>query len=132
MKPIVVIQGIAMPGKRIGRTLGVPTANLPLPDSRPQNGVYVARVLLPDDNNRAEEAVLSQGFHPTVPEGAPTVEVFLLNRQEDLYDRPITVEYLHYIRPEMTFPSREAMRQQMLQDIQFSRDWFREHAGSEK
>jgi riboflavin kinase/FMN adenylyltransferase len=127
MKPIAVVQGVVMPGKRIGRTLGVPTANLPFPADRPQNGVYVARVLLPDDNNRAEEAVLSQGYHPTVPEGAPTVEVFLLNRQENLYDRPITVEYLHYIRPEIKFESREAMRQQMLRDIQFSRDWFRDH-----
>ena len=131
MEPIAVVQGIVMRGKRQGRTMGVPTANLPFPpgNDRPANGVYVAEVLFPDEDMRREEGVLSQGFHPTLPEGEPTVEVFLLNRHEDLYDRPIIIRYLHFMRPEMKFDSKDDLRRQMEQDVQFARDWFARRGG---
>lgn len=126
MEPIAVVEGIVMRGKRQGRTMGVPTANLPFPQGsdRPANGVYVAEVLFPDDGMRVEEGVLSQGFHPTLPEGEPTVEVFLLHCDEDLYDRPIVIRYLHYMRPEMKFDNKDDLRRQMEQDVQFARVWF--------
>jgi riboflavin kinase/FMN adenylyltransferase len=59
-----------------------------------------------------------------VPGGGPTVEVFLLHCHEDLYDRPIVIRYLHYMRPEMKFDNKEDLRRQMEQDVQFARDWF--------
>lgn len=126
MEPIAVVTGRVQPGKRIGRTLGVPTANLPYPPEshRPENGVYVALVRFPEEERPAEQAVLSQGFHPTLPEGAPTVEVFLLNREEDLYGKLIEISYLHYIRPELKFDSREAMRLVMMEDIRIARAYF--------
>ena len=126
MEPIAVVEGIVMRGKRQGRTMGVPTANLPFPQGgdRPANGVYVAEVLFPDDGMRVEEGVLSQGFHPTLPEGEPTVEVFLLHCDEDLYDRPIVIRYLHYMRPEMKFDNKDDLRRQMERDVQYARDWF--------
>ena len=126
MEPIAVVEGIVMRGKRQGRTMGVPTANLPFPQGsdRPANGVYVAEVLFPDDGMRVEEGVLSQGFHPTLPEGEPTVEVFLLHCDEDLYDRPIVIRYLHYMRPEMKFDNKDDLRRQMEQDVQYARVWF--------
>jgi len=126
MEPIAVVEGIVMRGKRQGRTMGVPTANLPFPQGsdRPANGVYVAEVLFPDDGMRVEEGVLSQGFHPTLPEGEPTVEVFLLHCDEDLYDRPIVIRYLHYMRPEMKFDNKDDLRRLMEQDVQYARDWF--------
>lgn len=123
--PIAVVEGIVMPGKRVGRTLGVPTANLPHPGPEgPPNGVYVAEVFFPDEVHRAEPAVLSQGFHPTVPGGGPTVEVFLLDCREDLYGRKLQVHYLHFIRPEVTFPDRETMRQRMMLDIEAAHAYF--------
>ncbi len=126
MEPLAVVSGRVVRGKRIGRSLGVPTANLPYPDAstRPLNGVYVARVVFPEEGGREEEAVLSQGFHPTFPEGEPTVEVFLLNASEDLYGRYLRIEYLHYIRPERRFASRELMTERMREDIRFARAWF--------
>jgi riboflavin kinase/FMN adenylyltransferase len=133
MEPLYIMQGAVMAGKHIGRTLGVPTANLAKPQGPdvPPNGIYVAQVLFPEDNNRLEQAVLSQGIHPTVPGGPATVEIFLLNLQEDLYGRPIIVEYLEYMRPEIKFDSREDLRRQMQKDIAYARQWFvrRETAG---
>ena len=129
MQPIAVVEGVVMPGKRVGRTLGVPTANLPHPgEGGPANGVYVAEVFFPDESHRAEAAVLSQGNHPTVPGGGPTVEVFLLNCREDLYGRRLKVHYLQFIRPEVTFPDREAMRQRMQLDIHEARQYFLKRA----
>lgn len=130
MKPLYVTEGIIMAGKHIGRTLGVPTANLPMPDGRdtPPNGIYIAQVLFPEDFGRLEQAVLSQGVHPTLPEGAATVEVFLLNCQEDLYGKPIVVQYLEYMRPEIKFDSREELRLQMQRDISYARQWFAQRA----
>ena len=63
MEPIAVVEGIVGQGKRVGRTMGVPTANLPFPsaENRPENGIYVAEVVFPDENMRREEGVLSQG-----------------------------------------------------------------------
>ena len=126
MEPLYVMQGVIMAGKHIGRTLGVPTANLPKPEGPdvPPNGIYVAQVTFPDDNGRLEQAVLSQGVHPTVPEGPATVEIFLLNCQEDLYGRPIVVEYLEFMRPEIKFDTREDLRAQMQRDIAYARQWF--------
>ena len=130
MQAIAVIEGVIGQGKRVGRTMGVPTANLPFPDEegRPENGIYVAEVIFPDENMRREEGVLSQGYHPTLPEGEPTVEVFLLNRHEDLYGKRIRIRYLRYIRPEIKFDSKEALRLKMQEDIRIARAWFAEHS----
>lgn len=129
MEPIAVVIGRVMPGKKVGRTLGVPTANLPYPPDvkRAPNGVYVATVRFLEEDRPDEEAVLSQGFHPTLPEGEPTVEVFLLNFREDLYGKLIEVRFLHFIRPELKFDSKEAMRVRMEEDIRFSHEWFSTH-----
>ena len=129
MKPVAVIEGVIGPGKRIGRTMGVPTANLPFPaeEHRPENGIYVAEVIFPDEGMRREEGVLSQGYHPTLPEGEPTVEVYLLNRHEDLYGKRVRLRYLHYIRPEIKFDSKEELRLKMQEDIGIARAWFLQH-----
>ena len=134
MEPIAVVEGIVGQGKRVGRTMGVPTANLPFPsaENRPENGIYVAEVIFPDENMRREEGVLSQGYHPTLPEGEPTVEVFLLNRHEDLYGKRIRIRYLQYIRPEIKFDSREALRLKMQEDIAAARAWFAKGTEEEK
>lgn len=132
MEPLYTVEGRVIRGKGLGRTMGVPTANLPRPSEGPaaRNGVYVAQVRFRDQPGRAEPAVLSQGLHPTLPEGEPTVEVYLLRCDENLYGRPIIVEYLHYLRPERRFDSKEALRAQMEQDIKDAESWFAAQATS--
>ncbi len=134
MEPIAIVEGSVSRGKRIGRTMGVPTANLPFPseENRPENGIYVAEVYFLDEQMRCEQGVLSQGYHPTLPEGAPTVEVFLLNRHEDIYDKRIRIHYLSYIRPELKFDSKEELRLKMLEDIRIAKAWFATHRQGEE
>ena len=123
------ITGVVQPGKHIGRTLGFPTANI-LADApeapRAQNGVYVARLTLED--GRALGCVLNKGRHPTLPDGAPTVEAHILDFDADLYGRRVTVELLHFLRPERRFASVETLREQIARDAEDARAWLAAHA----
>ncbi len=120
----LTITGQVLQGKKIGRRLGFPTANIayPLDGCNMPCGVYLAVVTLGD--GRVLNGVLNQGHHPTLPEGPPTVEVHLLDFDGDLYGQQVRVEYLKFLRPEMKFPSVEAMRQQIFGDIDVAREWF--------
>ena len=122
------ISGIVEGGKHIGRTLGFPTANI-APDSGSvlpeQNGVYAALLTLAD--GRALPCVLNKGRHPTLPEGAATVEAFILDFNGDLYGQRVHVDFLAFLRPETRFADKEALRAQIARDAQNARAWFAAH-----
>ena len=122
------ITGVVAAGKRIGRTLGFPTANI-LPDEGcalpSQNGVYAALLTLAD--GRVLPCVLNKGRHPTLPEGAATVEAFVLDFTGDLYGQRVRVDFLAFLRPETRFPDKEALRAQIARDTENARAWFAAH-----
>ena len=122
------ITGVVAAGKRIGRTLGFPTANI-LPDEGcalpSQIGVYAALLTLAD--GRALPCVLNKGRHPTLPEGAATVEAFVLDFTGDLYGQRVRVDFLAFLRPETRFPDKEALRAQIARDTENARAWFAAH-----
>ena len=122
------ITGVVAAGKRIGRTLGFPTANI-LPDEGcalpSQNGVYAALLTLAD--GRTLPCVLNKGRHPTLPEGAATVEAFVLDFTGDLYGQRVRVDFLAFLRPETRFPDKEALRAQIARDTENARAWFAAH-----
>ena len=122
------ITGVVAAGKRIGRTLGFPTANI-LPDEGcalpSQNGVYAALLTLADGS--ALPCVLNKGRHPTLPEGAATVEAFVLDFTGDLYGQRVRVDFLAFLRPETRFPDKEALRAQIARDTENARVWFAAH-----
>ena len=97
------VRGRVISGRRLGRTLGVPTANIALePTNRLAHGIYavVARV-----DGRAFPAVASFGTRPTVDDGPPLLEVHLLDFDGDLYGREMEVEFIERIRDELKFDS---------------------------
>lgn len=125
-QPLMELLGVVAKGKQVGRTLGVPTANIPYERGQLplQDGVYVAELVLLMQNRRVVQGVLNQGDHPTVPGGQPAVEIHLFNFDEDIYGQQVLIRYLSFIRPEETFKSKEEMRLVMLEDIQTAREWF--------
>lgn len=129
--PLSLVEGRVVRGKQVGRTLGVPTANIPYEKGQTglRDGVYVADLVLLDQGNRVVNGVLNQGYHPTVPGGLPTIEIFLFDFDEDLYDQRVRVRFLDFIRPEAYFDTKEAMRIAMLEDIRLAREWFVKHPG---
>ena len=101
-------------GQRLGRTLGVPTANIALePTNRLAHGVYavMARV-----DGRAFPAVASFGTRPTVDDGPPLLEVHLLDFDGDLYGREMEVEFFERIRDELKFDSLPLLVAEMERD----------------
>lgn len=114
--------GTVVAGRRLGRQLGFPTANIEVPGLElPPLGVYAARAIL--DGGR-QRAVLNLGRRPTVEGGAsePLLEVHLLDAGPDLYGRDLEVEPVQMLRPERRFSSLEALREQVLRDTADAKD----------
>jgi riboflavin kinase / FMN adenylyltransferase len=107
------LRGTVVPGDRRGRELGFPTANI-VPDEAyvcPGHGVYVART-------DGACAAVSVGVRPTFGTGrAVIVEAFLLDRQDDLYGRTLTIDFLARLRGERRFDNAEALIEQMYADV---------------
>ncbi len=112
-------------GRRIGRTIGVPTINFVLPPSVlvPDHGVYITRVTLPDGTSCP--GVTNVGIRPTVSDGGTlSVETFLLDYDGDLYGQRIRLDFCRRLREEQRFPSLDALRRQILLDIDSARAYF--------
>ena len=114
-------------GRRIGRTIGIPTVNLVPPPHVlvPGDGVYVARVCLEDGSSYA--AVTNVGTRPTVNNGSDlTVESWMLDFEGDLYGQSIRVEFYRRLRDEIRFDSLEALKHQIETDAESVRAYFKE------
>lgn len=111
------VTGTVVHGKRLGRTLGMPTVNLLPPKDKllPPNGVYFSNVSYQGGHYRS---ISNIGCKPTVSdEKVLGVETYLYDFAEDIYGKEITVKLLGFKRPEMRFDSVEKLREQMQRDI---------------
>jgi len=124
--------GVIRPGKRLGRTIGFPTLNLPWqPDLTPRLGVYVARVLplsSPHDavTKAGLQAVANYGLRPTVEQtSAPQLEVHVLEECTFGEGDALRVEWLFFLRPEQKFEGVEALRAQITLDREAARAWWK-------
>ena len=112
-----ILSGTVIPGKQLGRTIGIPTANLALPEGLviPKFGVYACKVWVKGETYRA---VTNIGSRPTVNGTGITVEPWLLDFDGDLYGKTITLEFHKFLRPEQKFPSLDALKQQISRDAE--------------
>jgi riboflavin kinase/FMN adenylyltransferase len=114
------ISGTVIEGRRIGRTIGFPTANIN-PDSPykliPANGVYAVEVRM---NNIVYPGMLSIGSNPTVNSDKTlrSIEVHILNFDHNVYNKPITVILRKRLRDEKKFDDLRALTEQMELDKQ--------------
>jgi riboflavin kinase / FMN adenylyltransferase len=113
------VSGQVISGQRLGRTLGVPTANIALePTNKLAHGVYAVTARI---EGRAHPAVASFGTRPTVDDGPPLLEVHLLDFDGDLYGREMDVEFAERIRDEVKFDSLDALVAEMERDKERAR-----------
>ncbi len=114
------LSGSVIHGHKLGRRLGIPTANLRLPEGLtiPKFGVYACRALV---DGRAYPAVTNIGTRPTVSGEGITVEPWILDYEGDLYDREITLEFYRFLRSEQKFPSLEALQQEIHRNAEETR-----------
>jgi len=109
------MRGRVMPGRRLGRDLGFPTANLPLERRRaPVAGIFAVRVH--GVGSGPLPGVASLGTRPTVAGDVALLEAHLFDFCEDLYGREIEVEFAAKLRDEARFASLEALTAQMQRD----------------
>jgi riboflavin kinase/FMN adenylyltransferase len=113
--------GRVVPGRRLGHTLGFPTANLRL--MRRKSPVWgISAVWTHGIDSRPLPGVASLGTRPTVNGTEPLLEVHVFDFCGDLYGRAIEVEFVAKLRDEVKFDSLDAMTVQMQVDARQARD----------
>ena len=118
-----ILTGEVTSGRKIGRKIGVPTANLIIPEGVvvPKFGVYACRVEL---EGKPYCAVANVGTRPTVGGHRITVEPWILDFDGDLYGRSITLEFHRYLRSERKFDSLEELRAEIQKNAAQTREFF--------
>ena len=108
--------GKVIKGKQIGRTIGFPTANIEIQEPLkllPKNGVYIVKCLV---KNQEVNGIMNIGNRPTVNGTSQSIEVHLLNFDEDIYGLEITVKMIDFIRNEQKFENLDQLKSQIQKD----------------
>lgn len=117
------VTGRVMHGQKLGRQLGVPTANVRMHRYPcPLRGVFAVHA---EFDGRRLRGICNIGQRPTVHGRQPVLEVHLLDYHgEELYGHLMRVEFLHFVRPERAFDGLDALKAQIEADIDHVRAWF--------
>lgn len=103
----------------VGKSLGYPTANLPLADYlRPAPGIYAAFAGVEDGKRTAwHPAAVYFGRRPTLGEHALGLEAYLIDFAGELYGRHLRLALVDYLRPDATFANLDALKAQISDDV---------------
>ena len=118
-------EGIVERGRQLGRTIGFPTLNIAWePEMKPRYGVYAVQVST--GQKQPVRGVANYGLRPTVEhrQSRPLLEVHLLDTSSLTYGDKLTVQWLHFLRPESKFGSLEELRQQIENDRKSALNFF--------
>lgn len=123
-----MLNGTVVRGKRLGRQIGYPTANLSVTENYkliPAQGVYIVQSVI---KSRAVYGMMNIGTNPTVGGEKQTVETYFFDFKDDLYGQSITIVILARIREEKHFASVDELKAAMSEDETFSRSWIQENS----
>ena len=111
-----ILTGEVVHGKGLGRTVGMPTANLLVMEGElPEAGVYAGRVEVEENHYKA---VTNIGNRPSVDcDQQVTVESFIMDFEGDLYGKQMKLELVKYLRPVQKFSGLEGVLEQVKKDI---------------
>jgi riboflavin kinase/FMN adenylyltransferase len=122
------LDGVVVRGEGIGSKQTVPTLNL---DTKaevvPGNGVYVTRTR---DGQREWPSITNVGYRPTFDGQHRTIETYLLSALDGPTPENISVEFLRRVRDERKFESPEALKAQILRDVDRAQAYFRRLGGA--
>lgn len=109
------VSGEVVHGKKIGRTIGYPTANINVDETKllPKKGAYIVEVWL---KGNFYKGMLSVGTNPTVGGEQLTVEVYILDFKGDIYGENITIKFREFLHEEIKFESLEKLMEQLDKD----------------
>ena len=111
------IKGIVEEGKKLGRKIGFPTANIFLGNKSVclKNGVYKTLVTV---DNKSFTAITNCGTNPTVHDKSLRAETHIPDFSGDLYGKEIRIEFLEFIRPEIRFKDIDELKNQISKDLE--------------
>ena len=114
-KEYFIIGNVAQ-GKKIGRKIGFPTANLVEGDEKllPPDGVYVTKTQIGD---KIYNSMTNIGKNPTLNGTERTVETHLFNFKDDIYGEKIKVMFLQWLRDDVKFENIEQLESQLHEDM---------------
>lgn len=119
------LYGTVIAGRRVGRTLGFPTANI-LAHSKmvvPANGVYITKTKY---GNKWLNSITNVGIAPTLRKGnAFSIETHMLDYNDDIYGKDIEVCFIHKLRDEKKYESIEALKKQVNDDIKEAKSYWK-------
>lgn len=119
--------GKVVGGHRIGRELGFPTANIE-PENMlkiiPAPGVYAVKVRM-EGRRETKHAMMNIGTRPTFDGSEQSLEVHIFDFNGDIYGCRISVAFMHKIRNEKRFASKEALMEQLEKDAETAKESFR-------
>lgn len=118
------ISGKVVQGKKIGRTIGFPTANIKINENYkllPKNGVYVVSSEI---DNILYFGMMNIGKNPTIGENDQSIEVHFFNLKEDIYNKNLQILILEHIREEQKFNSLSELQAQLDKDKLFSLNYI--------
>ncbi|MEA3496607.1 MAG: bifunctional riboflavin kinase/FAD synthetase [Bacteroidota bacterium] len=117
--------GKVVKGIGLGKTLDFPTANI-IPDNGnkliPKDGIYIVSIIL---NKQKYYGILNVGENPTILEKARSIEVFIFDFDENIYDSEIKINFLKRIREEQKFDNVELLKSQLKSDQKTALEFFR-------
>ncbi|MFA7269069.1 MAG: bifunctional riboflavin kinase/FAD synthetase [Sterolibacterium sp.] len=118
------IAGRVMHGKKLGRQLGFPTANVQIKRKRlPLLGVYV--VTVSGIAERPLPGAASLGVRPTLGDGLqPMLEVHLLDFDRNIYGAHVTIDFMHKLRDQAKYDSLDDLKAQIARDVEATRNYF--------
>ena len=118
--------GKVVKGFRVGHELGFPTANIEQDNMLkmiPSPCVYAVKVRI-EGTVELKHAMMNIGTRPTFNGTQQTLEVHILNFNDDIYGKMISVAFVHKLRNERQFPSKEALSEQLVKDAQMVEEQF--------
>lgn len=119
-----LLTGEIVTGKGLGRKINFPTVNLNIKEDYkliPKTGVYIVKTKI---HNKTVFGIMNIGYRPTISGEYQTIEIHLLDFQEDLYGKKMQIEILKRLRDEEKFDSVVALTEQIHQDENSARKWI--------
>lgn len=116
-----VMSGEVLHSKKLGRTIGFPTANTKIDDGMlcPEIGIYASQVRV---KGKMYYGATNIGYNPTVKGDKLSLETYILDFDEDIYGEIIDVEFLEKIRDEVKFDDLEGLKNRLALDVDFVRE----------